>query len=199
MNLITNKNQLEFSLVEKTVCRGAYPNTHAEPHNLRPLHTDRKGKIHECPTCKRNFIPCQESSKRKSRKRFCSTECSGKKRLAFGTITRFKDTTGKERNLISLPGHPSASKNKVLYARWVMEKRIRRFLLPTDIVHHMNGNQLDDRVENLRVFKSKSDHHKNHFPIRINSQEERNIIVDSIFEVLDIYNPFPDIPRELHY
>ncbi len=122
------------------------------------------------------------------------------KKLPIGTIRKYKDGGGLLRNFIILHGHPHSNKGKVIYARWVMEKKIRRFLNPYEIVHHMNGDRLDDRIENLRMFKNQSDHHKNHF---INSgsysENDRDSIIDIIFDALDIYNGFPNIKRDLYY
>lgn len=39
----------------------------------------------------------------------------------------------------------------VLYYRAVMEAHIKRELLPNEIVHHINGDQTDDRLENLQL------------------------------------------------
>lgn len=38
---------------------------------------------------------------------------------------------------------------KVREHRWLMEQELGRKLLPTEHVHHRNGNPLDNRLENL--------------------------------------------------
>lgn len=47
--------------------------------------------------------------------------------------------------------------------RLIMERHIGRKLLPTEIVHHINDNKFDNRIENLQIV-SRSEHNKMHKP-----------------------------------
>lgn len=47
------------------------------------------------------------------------------------------------------------------YHRYVVEKHIGRILTEDEIVHHINHNKLDNRIENLQVM-TRSEHMKLH-------------------------------------
>lgn len=61
---------------------------------------------------------------------------------------------------IYYPGHPHRRKNNhyILEHRLVMEMKIRRHLLPEEVVHHMDRDKLNNEPSNLRLFSCNSEH-----------------------------------------
>ena len=61
--------------------------------------------------------------------------------------------------LVKSPGHPFATKKGyVREHRLVMEKKLGRYLHPKEVVHHRNRKRDDNRLSNLRLFRTNADH-----------------------------------------
>lgn len=113
-----------------------------------------------CLGCGGRFQPDRHRTK------FCSSSCFGtwniSKNLA-GTLKHprhkggFSYSTRDRRWLINC-----RDGTQVRYARAVVEADLQRELKPQEVVHHINGNPTDDRIENLQLLTSQSEHAKLH-------------------------------------
>ncbi len=66
------------------------------------------------------------------------------------------------------PNHPNATKQRyVAEHRLVMEAKIGRYLLPTEVVHHVDGDSGNNQPENLMMFAMNSEHLKHELVGRV--------------------------------
>lgn len=68
---------------------------------------------------------------------------------------------------INKPDYPNAdSRGRVWEHRYVMEQKLGRLLEKWELIHHKNGNKMDNKPENLEIF-TRSEH------ARLHMDEER--------------------------
>ena len=136
-----------------------------------------KGKItRTCIVCKKSFITQSCWFKKKGFKGiYCSLKCYWKSDARKPNKGKFKEQScnwkgGRiyERGykMVLVNNHPygilKGSGNLYIREhRLVMEKHLKRYLKPNEIVHHIDGDTLNNRIENLKL-TTHSEHSRNH-------------------------------------
>lgn len=78
-------------------------------------------------------------------------------------LTGLKLSKVAGRAAVHVPHHPAANnRGYVLRSRYVAEGKLGRALSSSEVVHHKNGDALDDQSENLEI-TSLSEHTKTHY------------------------------------
>ena len=117
--------------------------------------------ILKCKKCGKDFEVYPYRMKKKVIPRYCSFRC---RNLDFTGEKAFRWKGGRRDHvagyvLVYCPNHPHAHVTKtVMEHRLVMEKHLGRFLRPEERVHHINKIKTDNRIKNLKLFKSERDH-----------------------------------------
>lgn len=75
--------------------------------------------------------------------------------------------------LIHRPDHPHCTVHGyVREHRLAMEKKLRRYLLPGEVVHHVDGDKKNNKIANLRLFARNSDHLRHELTGRVPNWSE---------------------------
>lgn len=84
--------------------------------------------------------------------------------------------------VIAPPNHPHPADTTsrtayILEHRLVMEQHLGRYLLPTEVVHHIDGNPRNNDISNLRLYGSQSEHIATEHPnVRTERRQRRQHI-----------------------
>jgi len=130
--------------------------------------------LKSCPECKKEF---QTYTKRNSsNKKFCSKLCYKLylkhdketinrclKIAQSGGQTRWKNHIysymANGYRMIKVVNHPFANKRGYVYEhRLAMEKELGRYLQPQEVIHHIDGIKLNNKIKNLKLFSTTNEH-----------------------------------------
>lgn len=110
-----------------------------------------------CPVCNNEVEKVISTG---NRLKFCSIKCYHKQRdtaLPHGESVMYHGY-----KFLYYPDHPNCINNTyVAEHRLIMENYLGRYLNSNEVVHHINNNKLDNRIENLELLTN-SEHVKKH-------------------------------------
>jgi HNH endonuclease len=119
----------------------------------------------KCAICQKTFPKPSNCSKKEWKKRlFCSRKCKG---IHHSRTYRGKNNKRFKGGTVTVQGYRSISLGRgkhILEHRLVMQRFLKRKLKRNEIVHHIDGDKLNNDINNLRLYSSLSAHCKEHYP-----------------------------------
>ncbi len=120
-----------------------------------PWNVDNKIRIERiCIVCNAKFLVVKSRMKFGVAK-YCSKKCNGIGKMGENNPNWINGRRLLKTGYVAIysPNHPKAVSRRYVYEhRLVVEKTIGRYLESWEIVHHINGNRSDNRIENLELY-----------------------------------------------
>ena len=114
---------------------------------------------------------------------YCSQSCARKNKRG-SNASNWKCGTMIDKDgyvYVHSPNHPYANRHGYVFQhRLVVEETIGRVLLPSEVVHHINEQNGDNRIENLVLFSSQAEHKKAHESGRIRDDFGRYMAKENV-------------------
>lgn len=98
---------------------------------------------------------------------YCSKKCSYQGQCKYHKHPRWKGGKIKRSGYwyINMPSHPfSGKQGYVAEHRLIMEAHLGRYLVHSEVVHHINHDKIDNRLSNLELCSSPGQHSLTHHP-----------------------------------
>jgi hypothetical protein len=130
--------------------------------------SNRHRNTYACDNCGKEFT--RVKARPQGEKHFCSYQCMrdyNSKGIVKENGVLMKRETDKKYRLRSIGNGKMKQEHRI-----VMEEYLGRELLPTEIVHHIDGNKLNNDISNLMIV-SNSEHMKIHVKMRAAENAER--------------------------
>jgi hypothetical protein len=77
-------------------------------------------------------------------------------------LEKTSQTDYKPKTYINKNGYRCFNDSGILVHRWIMEREINRKLTKDEVVHHIDGNKLNNNVKNLMLFDNQEEHENHH-------------------------------------
>lgn len=116
----------------------------------------KRGEYRNCVICKNSFYAKSSDDRRNCIRKFCSRKCMNYNKKLDLPVGQWYSYDG-----YIVINKTTDGRRQIKLHRYVMEQHIGRKLLPSEIVHHINEDKLDNRIDNLQIVTI-SEHNRIH-------------------------------------